>query len=142
MAFTFYPLSTAPAPYDIVWCRFPYEESPDQPGPVPHPGLIRQAFVDQDGKPWAEVVYGTSKDPNRDGFEYFTVSKVSEMDACNLKYATRFCFKTCMQLPWAEEFFQPLQGQATPIIGRMTDYGIRLLQMQMAYFQAYGAGGR
>lgn len=121
-----------------MWCRFPYEEAPNTPGPVPHPGLVKQAFADQDGNPWAEIVYGTSKDPNRAGFQYFTVSKVSEMDACNLKYATRFCFQKCMQLPWAMEFFEPLRGQTTPIIGRMTDYGIRLLQMQMAYYQAYG----
>lgn len=121
-----------------MWCRFPYEEGPDKPGPEPHPGIIRQAFADQDNNPWVEVVYGTSKDPNRAGYENFTVSKVSEMDACNLKYATRFCFKKVMQLPWSEEYFQPIPGQPTPIIGRLSDYGIKLLQMQMAYFQAYG----
>ncbi len=138
MPFAYYPLSTAPAPYDIVWCRFPYEEAPDKPGPEPHPGLIRQAFADQNGNPWVEVVFGTSKDPLRSGNEYFTISKVSEMNACNLKYATRFCFRKCMQLPWSEEYFEALRGQPTPIIGRLTDYGIKLLQVQMAYFQAYG----
>lgn len=122
-----------------MWCRFPYEELPDYPAPVCHPGLVRQAFADQDGQPWVELVYGTSVDPNRRGNQYFTVSKVTEMDACNLRYATRFCFERCMQLPWTEEYFEPLAGQSTPIIGRLSDYGIRLLQVQMAYYQAYGA---
>lgn len=105
------------------------------PGPEPHPGLIRQAFADQDGNPWVEVVYGTSRDPNRNGNQYFTVSKVSELDQCNLKYATRFCFDRCMQLPWAAEYFEPLPGSRTPIIGHLSRYGIELLQVQMAYYQ-------
>jgi len=40
-----------------------------------------------------------------------------------------------MQLPWAEEYFEPLPGRHTPIMGRLTDYGARLLQVQIAYFQ-------
>lgn len=36
--------------------------------------------------------------------------------------------------------FQPIPGQPTPIMGRLTDYGIKLLQMQMAYYQAFGDG--
>lgn len=110
-------------------------EDPGLPGPVPHPGLVRQAFADDDGSPWVEVVYGTSVDPNRFGNQYFTVSKVSEMDACNLKFATRFCFDRCMQLPWAEEYFQPLPKAPTPIMGHLSLYGVQILQIQMAYYQ-------
>jgi len=132
---TYYPLSTAPAPYDIVWCRFPFVENPDFPAPESHPGLVRQAFADQEGNPWVEIVYGTSVDPNRSGNQYFTVSKVSEMDACNLKYATRFCFDRSVQLPWSTEYFEPLKGASTPILGHLTDYGIRLLQTQIGYYQ-------
>lgn len=105
------------------------------PGPEPHPGLIRQAFADQNGDPWVKVVYGTSVDPNRRGNQYFTVSKVSEMDACNLRYATRFCFDRCMELPWAAEYFISLATTPTPIIGRLTCYSIQLLQVQMSYYQ-------
>ncbi len=121
--------------HDIVWCRFPYVEDPGVPDPDPHPGLIRQAFADQDGNPWVEVVYGTSVDPNRTGTQFFTVSKVSEMDACNLRYATRFCFDRCLALPWAEEYFQPLRGALTPIIGHLSAYGVQILQVQMSYHQ-------
>ena len=135
MSYRFYPLSTAPASCDIVWCRFPYMENPDQPGPEPHPGLIRQAFADQDGKPWVEVVYGTSVDPNRTGNKYFTVSKVSELDAAGLKFATRFCLGRSMQLPWSEEYFECLGRRTTPILGRLSPYAIHILQIQIAYYQ-------
>lgn len=118
-----------------MWCRFPYVENPGLPGPSPHPGLIRNAFADNNGNPWVHVVYGTSVDPNRIGNQYFTVSKVSEMDACNLLRATRFCFDRWMELPWAREYFSPLPNAATPIIGRLTPYSIQLLQIQMAYYQ-------
>lgn len=105
------------------------------PGPGPHPGLVRQAFADNDGNPWVTVVYGTSVDPNRRGNQYFTVSKVSEMGACNLRVATRFCFDRCMELPWAAEYFSPLPSTPTPIIGRLSPYAIQILQVQMSFYQ-------
>jgi len=40
-----------------------------------------------------------------------------------------------MQLPWAAEYFEPLPGSRTPIIGHLSNYGIELLQVQMAYYQ-------
>ncbi len=110
-------------------------EDPAAPGPEPHPGLIRQAFADHDGNPWVEVVYGTSRDPFRVGDKFFTVSKISEMLACNLDYATRFCLDRSMQLPWAQEYFEPLPGHHTPILGHLTDYAIRILQVQISYYQ-------
>ena len=105
------------------------------PGPVYHPGLIRQAFADQDGNPWVQVVFGTSVDPNRMGNQFFTVSKLSELDQCGLKYATRFCFDRCLELPWNDDYFEPLPGSSTPIIGHLTTYAISLLQVQMSYYQ-------
>ena len=105
------------------------------PGPEPHPGLIRQAFADQDGNPWVAVVYGTSKDPNRTGYENFTVSKIPEMNMCGLKCATRFRLDRTMELPWSVEYFQCLSDRPTPIIGHLSEYGQRLLQMQIGYYQ-------
>lgn len=131
----FFPLSTAPAPYDIVWCRFPYVEDPGVPGPESHPGLVRQAFADQDGNPWVRVVYGTSVDPMRTGRNYFTVAKMSEMDICGLYRATRFCLDRCMELPWGPDYFQPLPRAGTIILGKLSDYAIRLLQIQVSYNQ-------
>lgn len=131
----FFPLSTAPAPYEIVWCRFPYVEDPGIPGPVPHPGLVRVAFADNDGNPWVQVVYGTSSSPFKPGLEYFTVSKMSEMDQCGLYRATRFCFDRCMELPWGPDYFTPLPRTGTIVLGRLSDYAIKLLQVQMSYRQ-------
>lgn len=138
MPYDFYPLSTAPAPYDIVWCRFPYVEEPDTPAEVSHPGLIRQAFADNEGNPWVRVVYGTSVDPLRRGVEYFTVAKLSELDACNLKCATRFCLGRTMELPWSREYFTCLPRQTFPVVGRLTDYAIYILQLQISYYQQAG----
>lgn len=135
MGYNFYPFATLPEPFDTVWCLYPYNEKPNEPGPEGHPGLIRQAFADQDGNPWVRVVYGTSVDPFRDGNQYFAIGKVSEIDICGLKCATRFCLERHAELPWSKEFFVTLQGFQTPIIGRLSDYGQRLLQMQISYFQ-------
>lgn len=105
------------------------------PGPEPHPALVRQAFADQGGQPWARVVYGTSVDPNRRGNQFFTISKVSEMDASGLRYATRFCLDRTMELPWAAEYFRALPNMPTPIIGCLTPYSRHILQIQMSYWQ-------
>jgi len=135
LSYSFYPFSTSPAPFDTVWCRFPYVEAPTKPGPKCHPGMIRQAFADQDGNPWVRVVYGTSVDPNRHGNEFFVVSKMSEMNMCGLKCATRFCLDRDVTIPWSTDFFEILPGRNTPIIGHLSQYGQRLLQMQIAYYQ-------
>jgi hypothetical protein len=135
LRYNYHQFSTLPAPFDIVWCRFPYNENPSEPSDDFHPGLIRQAFADQDGNPWVTVVYGTSVNPFKQGNQYFSVSKVSEMDNCGLKCATRFCLERDAQLPWSQEYFEILPGQPTPIIGNLSEYGQRLLQMQYPYHQ-------
>lgn len=105
------------------------------PGSKARPAIVRQAFQDQEGNPWAEVAYGTSVDPLRASLAHFTVSKVSEMDECGLYYATRFRLDRTMQLPFTDEFFEIRPDRTSPVIGRLTEYGIKLLQMQMAYYQ-------
>jgi hypothetical protein len=114
-------------------------EDPGIPGPEPHPGLVRQAFADNDGNPWVTVVYGTSQDPFKSGNQYYTVAKVSELIACNLDRATRFDLRRCLELPWAEEYFEPLPGQQAPTLGHLSAYAVRVLQMQIAYYQQLGA---
>ena len=97
--------------------------------------MIRGAFADQDGNPWVKVVYGTSVEPSRRGLQYFTISNMTEMDICGLFRATRFCFDRCMELPWAEEYFQPLPRTGQIVLGHLSDYGVKLLQVQMTYYQ-------
>ena len=90
VAYNFYPYSTAPAPYDLVWSRFPNVEEPDLPGPKARPALVRQAFQDSDGNAWVKVVYGTSKSPYKADIRDFSVVTLPEMNACGLRCATRF----------------------------------------------------
>ncbi len=131
----FYPFSSAPAPYDIVWSRFPYVESPKIPGPKPRPALVKQAFADQSGNPWVRVVYGTSKDPYSNSLVHFSILTLAEMNVCGLKQATRFDLSREMTLPWSRDFFECLADKPTPIIGHMPDYEVKKLQTQMAYLQ-------
>lgn len=81
------------------------------------------------------VVYGTSVDPFRKGDEYFVVSKMQEMDMCGLKCATRFCIDRHAELPWGTDYFDAHEGCASPTIGHLSDWGQRLLQMQVSYWQ-------
>ncbi len=48
----------APAPLDIVWCRFPEREHPERPGPKERPVLV--LAVSSDGMLVA-TAYGTSQ---------------------------------------------------------------------------------
>lgn len=130
-----FPISLLPAPYDLVWCRFPDVENPKLPGPKARPALVRRSFIDQDGNPHVEVAFGTSKDPCRTSLSDFTISKMSEMDACGLWYATRFRLDRTMVLPYTDEFFEVRSDCRSPVIGQLTEYAIRLLQVQMAYYQ-------
>lgn len=134
-SYSFYPFSTAPAPYDVVWSRFPLIETPDIPAPKARPALVKVAFADQDGDPWVTVVYGTSKAPYKRGLEYFTVATLSEMNQCGLKCATRFDISREATLPWAREFFTCIGGKALPIIGHLPDYEVKKLQTQISYLQ-------
>ena len=133
--YSFYPYSTAPAPYDVVWSLFPTTEEPKLPGPKPRPALVRQAFQDQDGNAWVKVVYGTSVDPYRATVADFSVVTLPEMNVCGLKCATRFRLDREMTLPWSREFFDCLPGKPSPIMGHMPEYEVRKLQMQISYLQ-------
>lgn len=134
-AYSFYPFSTAPAPFDVVWSRFPLMETPDLPAQKARPALVKVAFADQNGNPWVTVVYGTSKAPYKSGLEYFTVATLSEMNQCGLRCATRFDLSREMTLPWAREFFTCIGGKPLPIIGHLPDYEVKKLQTQISYLQ-------
>jgi hypothetical protein len=133
--YDFFPYSTAPAPYDVVWCRFPTVEEPSLPAEKSRPGLVRQAFQDQDGNAWVKLVYGTSVDPYRATLTDFTVATLPEMNVCGLKQATRFRLDREMTLPWSKEFFECLFEKPTPIIGHMPQYEVVKLQTQISFLQ-------
>jgi hypothetical protein len=58
MGLEFYPLTTLPQQYDIVWCLYP--ESGLTPGPVARPSLVLDVRVDKERQIGAVVcTYGT-----------------------------------------------------------------------------------
>lgn len=135
--YAYFPVTTLPAPYDIVWCRFPLDEIPG-PGPKSRPAIVKQALQDEEGNPWVNVMYGTTKLRMRENPFDFYVSNMTEMDHAGLFHATRFELKRCKIVPWAEEYFAKLRGYPSPVIGRLSPHSIRMLQVAVAHAQHNG----
>ncbi|WP_156428407.1 hypothetical protein [Novosphingobium sp. FSW06-99] len=137
MSLTFFPISTLPAPYDVVWCRFPFDDSLGTPGPKPRPAIVLNIAADVDaGEGEVQLVYGTTKLKTLHRPRDFFVTKLLEMDACGLNKATRFDLDKVAWIPWAGEWFAALPGYNTPVIGRLTQHGQTLLQIELSYRQA------
>lgn len=130
-----FPISTLPAPYEIVWCRFPEDLFAPKPGPKARPALVRAAAVLDDGTGDVEVVYGTST-LKLDSRPYdLIISKMSEMNACGLYRATRFDLDKSVWLPWNTDWFEIRPDFFSPVIGKLTQEAIKLLQVTLAYKQ-------
>lgn len=134
LTWDYYPASTLPAPYDIVWCRFPFLPSV-QPGLYPRPGLVRNVAPFDDGTCDVEVVYGTTKLKFHQRRDDFFITKASEMAACGLDRATRFDLDNILWLPWSSEWFEPLGGANSPVIGTLTDHAVKMLQLTVSMRQ-------
>jgi hypothetical protein len=131
-----------PAPYDLVWCRFPDHQSLGNPGPKPRPALVRNTAVDEDGHGEVELVYGTTKlKLNQRRFDFF-INQPYEMDHCGLFMATRFDLDNTVWVPWAAEWFQAVVETQSPIMGRLSGNGIKLLQTTMMWKQAHVDKGK
>lgn len=135
LSWDFFPFSTVPAPTSIVWCRFPYVEEVDRPGPKSRPAIVKRASADQDNNPWVHVAYGTSKAVFRSGMNHFIVANMADMDACGLYCATRFRLDRVALLPWASEFFTDAPGRQSPVMGKLSDHQVRLLRHQSTMLQ-------
>lgn len=136
VGFTSYPLSTLPAPYDVVWCRFPEHVSLGDPGPKARPALVKNVATTVDGTGEVHLVYGTTNlKLNSRPFD-FHVTNAAEMDACGLFKATRFDLDIVAWIPWALEWFETLPGYTSPIIGHLSAHGIKMLQLTASYKQA------
>jgi hypothetical protein len=128
-----FPISTLPAPYEIVWCRFPDDLNDPEPSPKPRPGLVRSVAILDDGTGEVEVAYGTTNlKLNTRPFDLI-ISKASEMNACGLYRATRFDLETTAWLPWDTEWFEILPDYFSPVIGKLTGEAVRLLEITLAY---------
>lgn len=133
MPFEFYPTETLPKAFDILRCRYPYDETPDEPGPELHPIVVRQPLTDSLGRPWLRVIYGTSQDPQIEAPEYFTISE--QLAPCRLGKPTRFCIDREARVPWSKEYFPAMPNEEMPRIGHPPDGIKRQFQEQIAYFQ-------
>lgn len=135
VGWTYFPVSTLPAAYEIVWCRFPDHTDLTNPSPKARPALVRTASHDGDGHGEVQAVYGTTKLKLHTRRNDFFITNLSEMDACGLHRATRFDLDTCAWVPWADEWFETLPSYTSPIIGHLTGHGVRMLQTTLSVRQ-------
>ncbi|MEP2735593.1 MAG: hypothetical protein ABJP34_04780 [Erythrobacter sp.] len=137
MTETYFPTSLLPAPYDIVWCRFPSHENLGNPGPKPRPGLVLNvALYPEEGESEVQVIYGTTTLKTFQRPQDFFVARLQELDACGLDRATRFDLDMIAWLPWTTDWFEILPDYNSPITGHLSDHAVRLLQEDLSYKQA------
>ena len=116
-SWTFYRVVTAPTALDIVWCRFPFIEDPNNPGPKPRPGLVRRVLR-KDQHIYVEVSFGTSN-PKRYSERDLYIANFNDMAECGLPQATLFLLDRTVILPWAEEWFSKCEDGSGPVIGQL-----------------------
>jgi len=115
---TFFPANTAPKALDIVWCLFPFVEQPGVPGPKSRPGLVKQVLR-KDDRAYVEVAYGTSR------FDRYSqgdliIANSTDLVEMGLPQATVFLLGRTVTLPWAKEWFGPLDGHG-PAFSRLNN---------------------
>lgn len=95
----------APAPGDIVWCRFP-ERQLRGPGPKPRPALVL-AVREFEERPIAVVAYGTSRklDQLYAGEFAITPTEWSAYEAAGLSAPTKFNFARTSELDFNGVWF-------------------------------------
>jgi hypothetical protein len=100
----------APAPGDVVWCRFPEALTKPAPAPKPRPGIVIQAFApQQEGAPCVvHVCPGTSQIKGVYDHELLIDrDQAEEFAAAGLSYPTKFDLKRVASLPYTSEWFCP-----------------------------------
>lgn len=110
----------APAPGDIVWCRFPERQLPG-PGPKLRPALVLRVG-EADGHPAVEVAYGTSQKVGSlyAGEFAITPSDGAAYEAAGLSFPTKFNLRETFELDFNEEWFALAPGAPfgqTPKLG-------------------------
>lgn len=115
MGWAFYDSKTAPAVFDIVWCKWPYSGAKLQPSDEVRPVLVldvRDHIYDPTQEIYADVTvaYGTGAEnivsPN--WRSDLTIGK-HEFRAAGLHKPTvfRLDLKNRKRLPWCERYFVP-----------------------------------
>ena len=126
----------APAPGDIVWCRFP-ERKLSGPGPKLRPALVLRVG-EADGHPVVEVAYGTSQkvDSLYAGEFAITQSDGAAYEAAGLSFPTKFNLRETFELDFNAEWFALPPG--TPF-GQTPKLGVlhpSLMRRARAAFEA------
>jgi hypothetical protein len=105
---------------DIVLCRFPTTEAPDQPGPISRPTLLLGVFIDPvDGARYAMAAYGTTRfTGGNSGFE-IPVTETEHRAVAGVDRKMKFVRSRIRILPLSAEFFK-LENGDLKTLGKLT----------------------
>lgn len=95
----------APAPGDIVWCRFPDVEGIHS-GPKARPALVL-SIMDNEIPVRVRVAYGTSQRPTpvRRGELLIATKDKTAFEASGLSYPTKFSLNKVVVVPYTDLWF-------------------------------------
>jgi hypothetical protein len=130
----------APAPGDIVWCRFPERQLPG-PGPKPRPALVI-AVREFEGHPIAVVAYGTSRKVDRLYAGEFAISASDgpAFEVAGLGAPTKFDLSRTLEIDFSPYWFAVPPGAPhgqTPKLGILHPSLVR--RAEAAYRAAHRA---
>ena len=124
-----------PTAGDIVWCHFPDHIHPK---PKARPGLITCTKVDDEGKVFVVVAYGTSQQINRLYSGEFRITRQDQPAAyahAGLSYDTKFDLSKALELPYNNDYFSvpphAPHGQ-TPKLGTLHPSMVRVVAAAFA----------
>lgn len=124
-----------PTAGDIVWCHFPDHIHPK---PKARPGLITSTKVDDEGKVFVVVAYGTSQKINRLYSGEFRITRQDLPAAyahAGLSYDTKFDLSKALELPYNNDYFSvpphAPHGQ-TPKLGTLHPSMVRVVAAAFA----------
>lgn len=122
-AWTLYDINTAPRAFDIVLCRFPFQEDPSTPPDRGSPCLVRRVRVHKSGSAaFVEVAFGTTNLKTMSRMDKdLIIMNAAALNAMGLPRATRFDLYRTADLPWCKEWFPIPTRRHTPILGRLDD---------------------
>lgn len=94
-----------PTAGDIAWCHFPGHIHPK---PKARPGLITSTHVDDEGRVFVTVAYGTSQKTDRLYRGEFRITKSEHAAAyaiAGLSYSIKFDLGKMIDLPYNADYF-------------------------------------
>lgn len=127
-----------PAPGDVVWCRFPYDERPNHPAPSGHPALVFQVVQQNSGTFSVQVAFGTSNITRAPHHLNLVIHNMRSLDHAGLQRATLFDLGRVRFLPWTSDWFHAIGRNKTPIMGGLDIETLGRLRQILAARQNQG----